>query len=120
MGAHFKNVCKCGDIVSECRCPGTKEIRIENSCGHLWANDIEKELDEQYDIASYSVKGKSLEVDLPASRQSLVVTLTNVYGFVVTLYIYDETGGSIKDIDLYTCVAKKDLAETISTLYNSY
>jgi len=119
---HGRVVCKCGVTISSCKCPKNHPIlSVEQNCNHKWALDVENELDEQYDIASYSGKsGRMLEVDLPVSRHSLHVSLTNIYGYVISLLIHDETGGLLKEVDLYTCQGKQDLAETISSLYTSY
>lgn len=121
--SHYKEVCKCGKVIMQCRCPGPKEIRVTDRCEHNWVAELEKELYEQYGIA-IGVGGNSyrkyVEVELPATRHTLEVELTNVYGFVITLMIADETGGLLKEIDLYSCVKREDLADTIHSLYNSY
>ena len=121
---HFKNICKCGIVTAQCRCPSeSKTVHIAEKCEHNWAQELEDELSEQYDIsANANVKMYSqwLEVELPATRHTLDVGLTNVYGFVISLNIGDETGGVLKEIDLYSCVKREDLADTISNIYNSY
>lgn len=122
MNAHFKQICKCGIVDFECRClADNKRIDVLPTCEHSWWLDIEKELDEQYDIASYWDKRfRYLEIDVPAGRQKLEISLTNVYGFVISLVMIDESGGVTKDVDLYSCVKREDLADTISNIYNSY
>lgn len=122
MTVHFKQICKCGIVDFQCRCPAeNKRIDVLPVCNHEWWTDIENELDSEYDVAAYwDKKSRYLEIDLPASRHTLEVSLTNVYGFVISLVIADETGGVLKEIDLYSCVKREDLAETISNIYNSY
>lgn len=121
MSAHFKDICKCGIVGAQCRCPGDKVVRVLDVCHHEWWNDIEKELDEQYDIASYwDKKNRYLEIDLSATRHKLEVSLTNVYGFVISLVISEETGGVMVETSLYSCVKRENLADTIHSLYNSY
>lgn len=117
-----KIVCKCGKVLLQCRCPEDHgNVTYTEKCDHQWWDDLEKELDEQYNLGSYwDKKSRYLEIDLPASRHTLEVSLTNVYGFVISLVIADETGGVLKEIDLYSCVKREDLAETISNIYNSY
>jgi len=117
--SHYKELCKCGMVLKQCRCPGPKEIRVTDKCEHDWAQVLEDELDEQYDIAANAGRNV-VEVELPATRHWLEIALTNVYGFVITLNIADETGGLMKDVDLYSCVKREDLADTIHSLYTSY
>jgi hypothetical protein len=96
---------------------------VEDVCAHDWATALENELDEQYSIPSHAVNkmySRWLEVELPATRHTLNVSLTNIYGFVITLSIHDETGGLIKEIDLYSCVGINNLADTIDSIYGSY
>jgi hypothetical protein len=86
-----------------------------------WAQKLENELDDQYDIASYWDKDRRcLEIDTPASRHKLEVSLTNVYGFVLSLVIGDETGGVLKDVDLASCIRSEHLADTIHSFYTTY
>lgn len=120
--SHGRVVCKCGVTITQCRCPKNHPIlSVEQNCDHKWGLDIENELDEQYNLAAYSGKsGRELEIDLPANRHSLYVSLTNIYGYVISLKIHDETGGLLKEVDLYTCVAKQNLADTIHSVYTSY
>jgi len=120
---HYKEVCKCGIMVAQCRCPGQKVVRVTDRCDHKWAQALEDELSEQYDVPANAVvrpHHQHVEVELPATRHSLDISLTNVYGFVITLSIGDETGGLLKEIDLYSCVKREDLADTIHSLYTSY
>ncbi|QOI67603.1 hypothetical protein SEA_BEUFFERT_235 [Streptomyces phage Beuffert] len=120
--SHGKHICKCGKVMMRCRCPKHDTIlSVTPTCEHEWAVDIEEELDKEYDIAGYSgPTGKLLEVELPATRHTLYISLTNVYGFVITLNIGDETGGVLKEVDLYSCVKRENLADTIHSLYTSY
>jgi hypothetical protein len=120
--SHGRHVCKCGITLSSCKCPKNHPIlSVSETCDHKWAVDIEEELDREYDIASYSGKsGRLLEVDLPVGRHSLHVSLTNIYGYVISLLIHDETGGLLKEVDLYTCLGKQDIADTVHSLYTSY
>lgn len=119
---HFRQVCKCGIVDFECRCDTpNKRVDTLRTCSHEWWTTIENELDEQYGIAAYWDKNnRYLEIDLPASRHTLHVSLTNVYGFVISLVISDQTGGILKDIDLYSCVKRENIADTIHSVYNSY
>lgn len=121
MRDHYKEICKCGTVVAQCRCPGTKKVTVLEQCNHKWAVDVERELEEQYGIASHVVGlySQSLQVEL-SGRHRLDVELTNVYGFVITLSIGDETGGLLKEIDLYSCVGKNNLADTIRSIHASY
>jgi len=119
---HFKQICKCGIVEFECRCSAeNKRVDTLMTCSHEWWEDIITELDEQYDIAAYwDKRHRYLEIDLPASRHSLEVSLTNVYGFVISLVITNETGGVMKDITIFSCVNRKNLATDIHSVYNSY
>jgi hypothetical protein len=119
---HFKQICKCGIVDFQCRCHAeNKRIDVLPTCKHEWWTDIENELDTQYDLAAYwDKRGRYLEIDLPATRHKLEVSLTNVYGFVISLVITDETGGVFKEIDLYSCVKRENIADTIHSLYTSY
>ena len=120
--SHGRHVCKCGITLSSCKCPKNHPIlSVSETCDHKWAVDVEEELDREYDIPAYSGKfGRSLEVETPATRHTLHVSLTNLYGFVITLRIADETGGIIVDQDVASCLAKKDVADKIHSLYTSY
>lgn len=120
--SHGKVVCKCGKVVSQCRCmKGHGNVTYTDKCEHEWWNDLEKELDEQYDVAAYwDKRGRYLEIDLSATRHKLEVSLTNVYGFVISLVILDETGGVLVEKDLYSCVKRDQLADTIHSVYTSY
>jgi len=122
MIQHFKQICKCGIVDFECKCSApNKRIDTLMTCSHEWWEDIITELDEQYDIAAYwDKRHRYLEIDLPASRHSLEVSLTNVYGFVISLVITNETGGVMKDITIFSCVNRKNLATDIHSVYNSY
>ncbi|QIQ63100.1 hypothetical protein SEA_MOAB_246 [Streptomyces phage Moab] len=121
--SHGKNICKCGKVLSNCRCAHDNIVTVTATCEHNWAVELKEELENEYGISSYAnVKMHSqwLEVELPATRQTLDIGLTNVYGFVISLNVSDETGGVLKEVDLYSCVKREDLADTISNFYNSY
>jgi hypothetical protein len=118
---HFKEVCKCGKVIMQCRCPGQKEIRVTDRCEHDWSQALVDELDEQYDVPA-SVEGnivKKVEIDLPG-RHYLDITNHNLYGFIVTLTICDETGGVIAEKDLLVGVKQENLASDVAGIYNSY
>lgn len=118
--SHGVTLCKCGTVVAQCRCmEGHKNVSYVQKCEHNWTQELENELSEQYNVPANAGR-RVLEVELPATRHWLEVALTNLYGFVITLNIADETGGLMKDVDLYSCVKREDLAETISSIYNSY
>lgn len=120
MTEHFKTLCKCGILIGQCRCPAEyKRVDVPATCEHDWPTALEDELSEEYDVPA-NVSGRVVEVELPATRQWLEVALTNVNGFVVTLNIGDETGGVLKSVDLYSCVKRENLADTVSNIYNSY
>lgn len=94
-------------------------MNVDNS----WAQELEDELSEQYYVPANVSGGKYVkyvEVELPATRHSLEVRNHSLYGFMITLFIGDETGGLLKEIDLYTCVKPEDLADTVHSLYTSY
>jgi hypothetical protein len=120
--SHGKVMCKCGTVIRQCRCmQGHSNVTYIDKCDHEWWTEVENELDTEYDVAAYwDRKHKYLEVDLFASRHKLEVSLTNVYGFVISLVILDETGGVMVEKDLYSCVKRENLADTIHSLYNSY
>ncbi|QNN99313.1 hypothetical protein SEA_FAUST_241 [Streptomyces phage Faust] len=120
--SHGKVVCKCGKVLMQCRCmKGHENVTYTDKCEHEWWTELENELDSQYDVASYwDKKHRYLEVDLSAGRHKLEVSLTNVYGFVVSLVILDETGGVMVEKDLYSCVKREDLADTIHSVHTSY
>lgn len=87
-----------------------------------WSELLSKQLESEYGISS-EITGnyvKRMEIDLPASRHSLEVSLSSVYGFIITLYIADETGGVLVEKDLYTAVKQDDLYDTIYNVYVSY
>ncbi|AXH49345.1 hypothetical protein HWB76_gp055 [Streptomyces phage Blueeyedbeauty] len=120
--SHGKVVCKCGKVIQQCRCmEGHKNITYTDRCEHEWWTELENELDKEYDVASYWDKeNRYLEIDLPVGRHTLEVALTNVYGFVISLVITDETGGMMVEKDLHSCVKREHLADTIHSLYTSY
>lgn len=120
--SHGKVVCKCGTVVSQCRCmKGHESVTYTEKCEHKWWEEVEKELDEQYDIASYwDRKARYLEIDLSATRHKLEVSLTNLYGFVISLVILDENAGVLVEKDLYSCLNKNDLCDKIHSLSTSY
>lgn len=87
-----------------------------------WAQALEDELSEQYNVPANAL-GKHVryvEVELPGTRHSLDVRLHNLYGFIVTLNVGDETGGLLIERDIYIGVRQSDLADTIHSFYSSY
>jgi hypothetical protein len=87
-----------------------------------WAQALEDELSEQYGVPANAL-GKHVryvEVELPADRHMLDIRSHSLYGFIITLYVSDQTGGLLKEVDLYTCVKQEDLADTIHSWYSSY
>jgi hypothetical protein len=86
-----------------------------------WADDVVKELDEQYNVPA-NVEGnivKKVEIDLPG-KHYLDITNHSLYGFIVTLTICDETGGVIAEKELLIGVKREDLASDVAGIYNSY
>lgn len=116
---HYKEVCKCGKVLKQCRCPGKKEIRVADKCEHDWKQALVDELDEQYDIAA-NVVGRSVEIEMPSTRHVVDVVHSDLYGFITSLRVYDETGGVLTENTLETCVKRESLADDIASLYNSY
>jgi hypothetical protein len=117
---HFKTICKCGIVVMQCKCPANdKVVDVIAKCEHNWSGALKHELSEEYNIPS-NATGNVVEVELPSTRHWLEIALTNVYGFVISLAIGDETGGVLVEKDLYSCVKREQLAETIASIYNSY
>lgn len=122
---HFAELCGCGIVLSTCRCPAiNKKLTVLQTCKHddNWAQKLEAELSEQYDIAANAnirPHGQSLDVELNGSRQLLAVEVHSLYGYIVSLKMYDETGGLIVEADLFTGV-DYDIATTIDSIYRSY
>lgn len=87
-----------------------------------WAQALEDELSEQYNVPANALGKhvKYVEVELPATRHTLDIRKHNLYGFIITLYIADETGGVMVERDLYVGAKESDLADTVHSLYTSY
>ncbi|AXG66350.1 hypothetical protein SEA_ANNADREAMY_226 [Streptomyces phage Annadreamy] len=120
---HYKHVCKCGKLIAQCRCPGDKEVQVSTTCEHKdWTQALEDELSEEYNVPANSVGQivKYVEVEIPATRHSLDIRNHSLYGFIITLYIADETGGVMVEKELYIGVKESDLADTVHSLYTSY
>lgn len=123
--SHFAKLCGCGIVLETCRCPAiNKRLTVSATCVHddNWAQILETELSEQYDIpanANIRPHGQSLNVELNGSRQVLAIEVHSLYGYIVSLKMYDETGGLIVEADLFTGV-NYDLASTVDSIYRSY
>lgn len=94
------------------------EMTVDNS----WVQALEDELSEEYDIPANAMGNhiKYVEVELPATRQNLHISNHSLYGFIMTLMVFDETGGTIKEMTLYTAVRQERLASLIDDFYRSY
>lgn len=84
-----------------------------------WKQTVVDELDEQYDIAANVVKN-TVEVEMPSTRHVIEISLSNLYGFVISLTISDETGGVIYDNSIASCVRLENIASDVAGMYNSY
>lgn len=121
--SHFAKLCGCGIVLEQCCCQAiNKKLTVLETCAHdtNWAQKLETELSEQYDIpanANIRPHGQNLDVELNGSRQILAVEVHSLYGYIVSLKMYDETGGLIVEADLFT---DHDLASTIDSIYRSY
>lgn len=123
---HFATLCGCGIVLRTCRCPAVhKKLTVIESCehGNNWAQKLENELSEQYDIPANAVLRphyQHLDVELNGVRQILDVQFSNVYGFFMSLCLFDETGGLIVERELYSGLTEDQLADTIHSLYECY
>ena len=126
MTKHFANLCGCGIVLSTCRCPSiNKKITVSDECehGNNWAQKLENELSEQYDVpanARLRPYGQNLEVEVNGVRQILDVQFFSLYGFIITLCMFDETGGLVVETELYHGLNENQLADTIHSVYNSF
>lgn len=87
-----------------------------------WAQSLEDELSEEYNVPANALGEyvRYVEVDLSATRHSLDIRNHSLYGFIITLYIADETGGVLVEKELYIGIKETDLADTVHSLYTSY
>lgn len=122
---HFANLCGCGIVLSNCKCPAVnKKLTVLQSCehGNNWAQKLEEELSEQYDIpanALFRPYNQHLEVELNGAREILDVQYFTLYGFMITLCLFDETGGLIRETELYSTLEECQLADTIHSVYSA-
>lgn len=123
---HFAKLCGCGMVLETCRCPAiNKKLTVSDTCEHNdnWAQKLEIELSEQFDIpANTNIRpyGQTVQVELNGVRQVLDVMRSSLYGFVLTLRMYDETGGPIVESEICIGLHKDQLATTIDSIYRSY
>lgn len=93
-------------------------MSVDNS----WVEPLVDELSEEYDIPANGM-GKHIryvEVELPATRHTLQVSNHSLYGFMMSLCVFDASGGVLKDITLYTAVRQERIASLIDDFYKSY